>query len=124
MILTASIAMTLLVIKHFIADFVLQSDTMIREKGTYGKKGGIDHACCHAFLTLLFLAPMIAFLPGSLYIWPVAILDGVVHYHIDWAKMNLSKGLTPADHKFWVWIGIDQLLHYLTYIGIVYVVVS
>ena len=49
----------------------------------------------------------------------LALLDFVIHYHIDWAKMNLSQGLTTDNHKFWIWLGFDQMLHYLTYILII-----
>lgn len=101
-------------IKHFICDFLLQFDFMVREKGTYGAKGGMYHAGLHGFFTF---AVLIAFYP-MMAIW-AAILDTVVHYHIDWAKQHLSKGLTPADRKFWIWLGLDQCLHYLTYIAII-----
>jgi hypothetical protein len=37
----------------------------------------------------------------------------------------LNKGLTPADRQFWIWLGLDQALHYLTYVGIIsYVTLS
>lgn len=111
--------LALLFLKHFLIDFVAQTDQMVREKGTYGAEGGLIHSGQHALVTfwiILLFSPVLAF--------PLALLDGIIHYHIDWAKMNLSRGLTAADHKFWVWIGVDQLLHYLTYLGIVYVIVS
>lgn len=118
---TAFILLGLLFVKHFVADFVLQTEQMVREKGHYGEQGGIDHASIHAFLTLLVL---FFTLPLNSIFLVVALVDGIVHYHIDWAKMNLSRGLTPKDNKFWMWIGVDQLLHYMTYLGIVYVTVS
>lgn len=112
------ILLALLFFKHFLIDFVAQTDQMVREKGKYGAEGGLVHSGQHALLTfwiVLLFAPLLAF--------PLALLDGILHYHIDWAKMNISRGLTPADHKFWVWIGVDQLLHYLTYLIIVAIIV-
>lgn len=103
----------MLTIKHFVADFVIQTDWMIAEKGSYGKVGGIVHAAVHGFFTLAIL---IVFAPWAAVYW--AFVDFVLHYHIDWAKMKVGEkyGYTPADKQFWVWIGVDQMLHYLTYI--------
>ena len=113
------ILLALFGVKHFIADFVLQFDYMLGEKGTYGALGGVDHAGIHGGLTslvlLLVVDPMTALLLG--------LLDMALHYHIDWAKTNLSRGLTPADRKFWLWLGADQGLHYLTYILIIGILV-
>ena len=119
---TAFIMLGLLFVKHFVADFVLQTEQMVREKGHYGEQGGIDHASIHAFLTLLVLFFAMPLFSSSALV--IALLDGFIHYHIDWAKVQLSRGLTPKDNKFWMWIGVDQLLHYMTYLGIVYVTVS
>jgi len=111
----------MLTIKHFIADFVIQTDWMIAEKGHYGKIGGIAHSAVHGFFTLAILT---VFAPWLALYW--AFVDFVVHYHIDWAKMKIGKkyGYTPSDKQFWVWIGIDQMLHYLTYILIASAVVN
>lgn len=108
--------MFLLVVKHFIVDFILQTDKMVMEKGTYGAWGGIYHSLGHGAFTWLALAwlnPLYAIIP--------AIFDFVVHYHVDWAKMNINKkyGWTPKDHQFWVSLGVDQLAHYLTYVIII-----
>jgi hypothetical protein len=113
---------TLLILKHFLADFVFQTNTMVMEKGTYGARGGIQHSAIHAVLTgLVFYAVFIDFFSIVL----IAFIDGVVHYHIDWAKMNINKNknLTPADEAFWFWLGLDQLMHYLTYIGLIALVI-
>ena len=115
MVEPALIILAALCIKHFFADFMLQFPYMIEQKGTYGAEGGIHHATIHAAFTFMILSfTMHPFMMISL-----AALDGILHYHIDWAKMNAGKGLTPADKKFWVWIGFDQLLHMFTYILIV-----
>ena len=106
-------------IKHFIADFLMQYPYMLREKGIYGAEGGIHHAGTHACWTFLILIPFITS-AEQLLILPLA--DFVAHYHIDWVKQQLNRGLTAADRQFWVWLGADQALHYLTYIGIIYYV--
>lgn len=106
-------------IKHFICDFLLQFNYMIQEKGIYGAPGGLHHAGFHAIFTfwiIFFIAPQ--------WVWVAAIIDFLAHYHIDWVKQQLNRGLTPADRMFWVWLGADQGLHYLTYIAIIGVVVG
>jgi hypothetical protein len=112
-------ALFLLFIKHFICDFPLQANPWLyRNKGTYMHPGGIAHAGIHALGTLLVLAPFI----GSLSM-VYAIIDMLVHYHIDWAKMNISKryDLQPNNsERFWILLGFDQLLHHITYFIIIY----
>ena len=116
------ILFALFFIKHFLADFVFQTDTMITTKGTYGATGGIHHAYVHAILTAVVLLPV---LTSLILVMLMAVLDGVIHYHIDWVKMNIGKKYnhTPADTSFWFWIGLDQMAHNLTYIGIIALVV-
>jgi hypothetical protein len=112
-------ALFLLFIKHFICDFPLQANPwMYLNKGTYMHPGGIAHAGMHALGTLLVLAPFI----GSVSVVYAAI-DMLVHYHIDWAKMNVSKryDLQPNNsERFWILLGFDQLLHHITYFVIIY----
>lgn len=113
--------LVLLQVKHFIADFWLQFPYMIEEKGTYWAEGGRHHALVHTagtFLALAFVMPESIDLAVYL-----AFLDGVIHYHIDWAKMNVSRGLTPADSAFWTWLGFDQALHQLTYLLLVAIII-
>lgn len=100
----------LLSLKHFIIDFPLQYQYMIDEKGTYGAAGGIHHSALHGLGTAAVLT--IVGLPDALFL---GFVDFVLHYHIDWAKQKLAKGLTPKDKKFWTYLGLDQTLHYLTY---------
>ena len=113
--------LALLGIKHFFADFVWQFDYMVREKGFYGQRGGIDHSLIHGGLTLAVLFHFAGI--GDALI--LAILDGIVHYHIDWAKMtiNRNKHLTPQDQEFWFWLGLDQLAHLLTYTAIIAILI-
>jgi hypothetical protein len=55
----------------------------------------------------------------------LAAIDFFVHYHIDWAKMNINAkyGWKADSHpEFWYLLGLDQFLHAVTYIGLVYLV--
>lgn len=111
------ILITLLFTKHFIIDFPLQNKYQWSNKGTYGHPGGLLHAGLHAFGTLLvfyYVAPI-----AAVYL---AVMDGIVHYHIDWAKMNLNArmGWGPNTHEqFWWLLGLDQFFHAVTYVGLV-----
>ena len=120
---TAFLPLFWLFVKHFICDFPLQAfPWMYRNKGTYLHLGGIAHAGIHGAGTLIVLAPFIGTLTVVLAI-VLAIIDMLVHYHIDWAKMNISKryDLQPNNsERFWILLGFDQLLHHLTYFVIIY----
>ena len=117
MTFTVFLLLALFGIKHFIADFLMQYDYMLEEKGIYGATGGLHHAGVHASLTFLILVP---FITSAEQLLILPLIDFVAHYHIDWAKQQLNKGLSTVDRMFWVWMGADQGLHYLTYIGIIY----
>lgn len=108
-----------LIIKHFVCDFPLQAfPYMYNNKGIYGHLGGILHASVHAFGTAAVL--LACGFSGDIAFWG-GWIDGIIHYHIDWAKMRLGAymGWMPNNSEwFWILLGFDQLLHYLTYWGI------
>jgi hypothetical protein len=118
---TVLILMTLLILKHFIVDFPLQGPYQWMNKGTYLHPGGLLHAFMHGVATMLcftWYAPQAAFWLG--------LFDAVIHYHVDWAKMNINAkfGWKADQHpQFWYLMGADQLAHYLTYIWLIYLVV-
>lgn len=109
--------LTLLLVKHFIGDFVLQRGYQYRNKGIYGHPGGLLHAGIHALLTILVLAPFVEFT----LLLKLAAIEGVVHYHIDFfkSKANRKMDLQIQHNRYWVLLGFDQLLHQLTYIAII-----
>jgi len=121
-----------LLLKHYIFDFPLQrSPALYSHKGKYGHLGGIKHAALHAWGTLIvmcFFAP-----PGVLgLILALSVLDGLIHYHIDYLKVlvtrkfNWSQMKGGADPHLAIYnqnyfdaIGLDQLCHNATYILLV-----
>lgn len=107
-----------LIVKHFFVDFMWQPEYMWRNKGTFGHIGGFVHAYLHAFVTLSILLQV--HIGDLAYI--LAFAEGMIHYYIDWIKMNIvaKLKLTPSDPRFWHWLGLDQLAHYLTYLWIVW----
>jgi len=113
-------ALFLLFVKHFLCDFPLQtSPWMYRNKGIYFHLGGIAHAAVHGVGTWLVLA---FFIDIQHALW-FAMIDFVLHYHIDWAKLNLNKhyNFRPDNSNgFWILLGLDQLAHHITYFAIIY----
>ncbi len=113
---TLIILLLLLQTKHLIVDWILQPSWMWKNKGTYGHYGGILHAAFNAVFTVLCFS-----LVTNQYIL-VFFIDFILHYHIDWAKMNVTRITKwgPTTHpEFWWLTGFDQYLHQVTYILIV-----
>lgn len=109
----------LFALKHFIADFMLQTPFQYRNKGIYGHLGGIQHAFFHILGTgiVLILCPTTLY-----YFLLLSILDGIIHYHIDYAVVNIKNRFNWNDTNakpFWIVLGFDQFLHYSTYILII-----
>jgi Protein of unknown function (DUF3307) len=119
---TTLVLITLLFTKHFVVDFPLQKPYQWRNKGTYAHFGGILHAGLHGTTTALVLMWYASYASILL-----GLFDMVVHYHIDWAKMNINQryGWGANTHEqFWTLLGLDQYLHALTYIFIVSMITS
>lgn len=111
-------ALLWLFVKHFICDFPLQASSWIyRNKGNYGHIGGLTHAVIHGIGTFAVLYYWL-----GTNAWVYAVIDMLIHYHIDWTKAYISKKLDiRADNSTWFWtlLGFDQLLHHLTYFLII-----
>jgi len=103
--------LALLFIKHFIADFVLQTNKMAKNKQKYLF---LEHSLIHMVLTF-FVAAL--FIPLQLAA-TLACVDFAIHHNVDYIKTKLSKNLTQADRLYWIYFGADQLLHALTYLAI------
>ena len=106
--------LALLFTKHFLVDFKWQTDAMVQGKGIYGNPDGINHSFEHALFTVWITFWCTFNLPVALVL---GLIDGVIHYHVDWVKMNY--GCRDITNKlFWEHLGLDQLAHALTYIGL------
>ena len=116
-------ALLALQLKHFLCDFVLQTEYQVRTKGIYGHFGGFIHSGLHILGTI----PALAILGAPLGL-AAAILaaEFVIHYHTDWTKSRIDKTYQCGmqDQRYWILFGTDQLVHQLTYLGIVTLLVS
>lgn len=119
---TAILILVFLQIKHWYVDFVNQTNEEIASKGIYGDSPGIEHSAKHGIGTLIAIVAAVGF-PYIAYAGVLAFVDFVIHYHIDWVKSNYGNS-DISTKDFWIHIGMDQLAHQLTYIFIVWAVVS
>jgi len=111
-------ALALFQLKHFLCDFALQNEYQLRAKRTYGHLGGALHSFLHALATL----PIFILLRPSFGLaLAIVAAETFAHYHIDWLKERImaERNWGVEDREYWRMFGIDQMLHQLTYIGIV-----
>ena len=106
-------ALVLLLIKHWLVDFVWQTPQMLAGKGQYGQRHGLLHSLQHGAAT--FLIFVLAGIPFAI---SVALIDMISHYHIDWIKSNYGNS-DSSSKQFWNHLGLDQLAHGLVYLLIV-----
>lgn len=94
------IALLKLLLAHILGDFFLQPNSWVAEKEK--KKLKADKLYLHIaiHIALIFLVF------GSLSVWKIALLIGVLHGIIDAAKLLFQKEKTKR-----VWFFVDQLLH-------------
>src|SRR5512143_822718 len=117
-------AVAVLMFKHMLADFYLQTPYQFMNKGTYGHPGGFVHAGIHVALTplvYLVLVPSSLLLAGA-----IALGEFAVHYHVDWMKEQVThgNGWTTRDPGFWHALGTDQLVHGVTYLTLVAILLT
>lgn len=114
------ILLLLLQLKHYIADFAIQTYQQTIRKGIYKDPVGISHSMDHICLTLIILLIFNAFHTlNPLMIFLLAVTEGIIHYHIDYVKVRYgSKDVTT--HCFWNQFGLDQFAHQVTYLGMAY----
>jgi Protein of unknown function (DUF3307) len=111
------LVLLVLVTKHLVFDFFLQSLAQIKNKKIYGHPSGLLHAAGHAAgtgLAFFIITPPLAVGIGIL------VAEFAIHYHIDWLKEQFGHRtkVQPDQKIFWAAFGIDQWLHQLTYLGI------
>ncbi|HZO54934.1 MAG TPA: DUF3307 domain-containing protein [Bryobacteraceae bacterium] len=111
-------ALALFQFKHFLCDFALQNEYQLRAKRTYGHLGGALHSFLHALATV----PIFILLrPSFGLVLAIVAAETFLHYHIDWLKERImaERNWGVEDREYWRMFGIDQMLHQLTYVGII-----
>jgi Protein of unknown function (DUF3307). len=111
--------LALLFIKHFACDYPFQTPWMLQKSA---KKGWFAPLTCHAlvhgwatYMIIIFMSvagdPAFALLMG--------LLDFSAHWAIDYWKAQKTSA-EFGSRKFWTYLGLDQLLHNLTYLAIIF----
>jgi hypothetical protein len=108
LVLLALAAVGVLMFKHAVADFFLQTSYQYSNKGIYGHPGGIIHSAIHVALTPLVY---LVLAPGS-----ILIAAGI--------KFVRGKGWAAQDPGFWYALGTDQFIHGATYLLIVAILIA
>lgn len=116
---TVLVLFCLLQVKHMFADYFFQTPKMLSGRGEYMHVGRAQHAGVH------IIGSAIAFWiigASSMFILALAVIEWIVHFNIDWAKARYSdaKSLSPDQAGFWRAAGVDQALHQLTYVAMVW----
>lgn len=91
-----------LILAHLLGDFILQPNSWVADKEN--KKGGsiylYIHVLLHTILAFLFL--------WDRNLWWIALIIGITHFLIDWAKLQFQNPKTKRN-----WFFIDQIAHIL-----------
>ncbi len=112
--------LALLNVKHWYVDFANQTMDEVQNKGIYGRWLGIRHSLKHGFGTWLVIWAMTV---DPVLALGLGMLDFVLHYHIDWAKMNYGNR-DIQNPLFWNHLGLDQMAHQLVYLILVYLMLN
>ena len=107
-----TLLLILLFIKHWVVDFILQTERMVFGKGIYGNIHGICHSLQHAIVTTIILLHFTQSIPTIL---TLSIIELIIHYHTDFIKMKFGNG-SVNNKMFWVHLGLVQLVNSLNYI--------
>jgi len=116
------IVLVWLQVKHWIVDFILQTDSQVKTKGIYGNPTGISHSIDHvigSLIALLIASSYVSIDPGWIII--ASLVDGILHYHIDYVKMRYgNRDIT--NKEFWSHLGLDQMAHQMCYLLMILII--
>lgn len=103
-------------IKHWYADFKIQTYIQTVKKGVWLDPIGMSHTGDHIWgtLTVLVVFSLIHTVSVGAIIF-IAVVEGIAHYLIDYTKVKYGcKDNTKP--LFWNQFGLDQLAHQVCYL--------
>ncbi len=103
----------MLVVKHALADLVLQSRLTSGDKSNLKSLKGYVHAGDHGLLTFIVLLFFTSFQNSVV----IGMLDYILHFLIDYIKTVYVRhfGVVTNSKTFWIIQGVDQIAHYSCY---------
>ena len=117
----ALILLLFLQIKHWYADFKIQTYMQTVKKGVWLHPIGISHSLDHTWCSMaalvcfsILVSPL-----SAIAILIVSLLEGIVHYIIDFVKVKYGCKDSTVP-LFWNQFGLDQLAHQTTYLIVVW----
>ena len=115
--------LTLLQIKHWYADFKIQTYMQTVKKGVWLDPIGISHTMDHIWCSLVALLVFSLIIPiNAQLIIPIVFVEGILHYTIDYTKVKYGcKDNTKP--LFWNQFGLDQLAHQVCYMAMAYILI-
>ena len=115
--------LALLQIKHWYADFKIQTYMQTVKKGVWLDFTGISHSIDHMWCTLVALMIFNLLHPiGALTILLISFSEAVIHYIIDFIKVKYGCK-DNTNPLFWNQFGLDQLAHQLTYLAMAMILI-
>ena len=105
-------------IKHWYADFKIQTYMQTVKKGVWLDPVGMSHTADHIWTTLVILFLFSFLHPITIAaIVTISVCEGIYHYLIDYTKVKYGcKDNTKP--LFWNQFGLDQLAHQVSYLAI------
>lgn len=124
-----SFAILYIACKHWLADFVYQNHYMLGKFNPPPKcyLPLAAHCMVHVFLLSFYFLALCIAKEGMIQEYGIIMLgilvyEFVTHYVVDIIKAQLTRiyQWKPADHIYWIAIGIDQMMHTLFSIPVIY----
>ena len=106
-------------LKHFIADYPLQSEYML---GKFKENGWIAPLAAHCGIHALFTMMIVGvFLDSFKFALMASAFDFSVHFLMDRIKASpkILGRYKMEDKKFWWALGLDQMVHHITHYAII-----
>jgi hypothetical protein len=114
----------LLQVKHWYADFKIQTYMQTVKKGVWLDPIGMTHTRDHMLASLVALAIFYLFFPIDPVLALIAVaIEGPLHYIVDYVKVKYGSkdNTTPL---YWNQFGLDQMAHQLCYLAIAFFLLS
>lgn len=117
-------------LKHFIADYPLQTAYMLGKMNATGwikplAAHALVHALGTALITVIFFNPAY-WVDTVLLATVLGTIDFIIHFTVDRIKAspNLGGRWSPTQPYFWWALGADQMAHHLTHYMFIAIIIT